>query len=293
MYLKKRYYRIIESAVKKFLKYKNSSNNIALEKTIQSAIYNSSINEKVLFLNKGNNKYLVHNNDHISKLLFINGEFDFKILKKSLKYLGKKKKRKTLINIGAHIGSSCIEAIKKNYFENAIAFEPAVRNYRLLQANILINSLEDRIKAYKMAISDKKKILKLSINKKSNSGDNRILKNTYKKNYEVIKSETLDSFTSHLSRVNSLIFMDVQGHEPYVFKGAKKTIKKKIPIVFEFSPYLFDKNWLKYFNNLFRNYTYFYDLHNDTRKKFTPENLMNLYKKLDAKKENYTDLLIL
>jgi len=293
MYLKKRYYRIVESAIKKVLNFKNNSNNISLEKTIQSAIYYSSIKEKVLFLNKNNNKYLLHNNDHISKLLFINGEFDFKILKKALKYLGKKQKRKTLINIGAHIGSSCIEAIKKNYFEDAIAFEPAIRNYRLLQVNILLNSLENRIKACHLAISDKKKILNLSINEKANSGDNRILKYVSKKSYEKVKSETLDRFTSHLNRKNALIFMDVQGHEPYVFKGAKNTIKKKIPIVFEFSPYLFDKNWLKYFKDLFKNYTYFYDLHDDTKVKFTSENIIKLYKKLDIKKENYTDLLIL
>jgi len=87
--------------------------------------------------------------------------------------------------------------------------------------------------------------------------------------------------------------MDVQGHEPYVFLGAKKTIKKKIPIVFEFSPYLFDKNWLKYFKELFKNYNYLYDLQNDTKLKFTSENLLKLHKKLKLKNEGYTDLLIL
>jgi FkbM family methyltransferase len=293
MYFTKRYYRILESIIKKTLNFKNHSNNVALEKTIQSAIYNSTKKEKILFLNKNNKKYIVHTNDHISKLLFINAEFDFKILKKALKYLGKKHKRHTLINIGAHIGSTCIEAIKMNYFKNSIAFEPAIRNFRLLKANILINSLENRIKVFHLAISNEKKVLRLSINKLANSGDNRILKKKDKIKYEKVKSEKLDNFTSTLNRNNTLVFMDVQGHEPYVFLGAKKTIKKKIPIVFEFSPYLSDKNWLKYFKELFKNYNYLYDLQNDTKLKFTSENLLKLHKKLKLKNEGYTDLLIL
>ena len=158
MYLKKRYYRIIESTIKKILNFKNSSRSIDLQKTIQSAIYNTSDKEKILFLNKNNNRYMVHNNDYISKLLFIDGEFDYKILKKALKLLGKKHKKQTLINIGAHIGSSCIEAIKMNHFKKSIAFEPAIRNFRLLKANIFLNELESRIKVYNLAISKKKPI---------------------------------------------------------------------------------------------------------------------------------------
>ena len=42
----------------------------------------------------------------------------------------------------------CIEAIKMNCFKKAIAFEPAIRNFRLLKANIFLNELESRIKVY-------------------------------------------------------------------------------------------------------------------------------------------------
>ena len=294
MYLKRRYYRIIESIIKKILNLKHSSKNVNLQKTIQSAIYNASDKEKILFLNRNNNKYMVHSNDHISKLLFIDSEFDFKILNKAMKLLEKKHKRQTLLNIGAHIGSTCIEAIKMNYFENSIAFEPAIRNFRLLQANIFLNEVESRIKIYNSAISIKKSNLFLSINNKGNSGDNRIIKKrTGKINYEKVKSDKLDNFTSNLNKNNTLIFIDVQGHEPYVFLGAKKTIKKKIPMVFEFSPYLYNKNWLTYFSELLKNYSYFYDLHNNKKIKFTSENIVKLFEKLKLKKEGYTDLLIL
>ena len=49
-YLKKRYYRIIESLIKKVLRFKNNSKNNTLKKTIQSAIYYTTDKNKILFL---------------------------------------------------------------------------------------------------------------------------------------------------------------------------------------------------------------------------------------------------
>ena len=89
--------------------------------------------------------------------------------------------------------------------------------------------------------------------------------------------------------------MDTQGHEPLVFLGSKKTLNKKIPMVFEFAPFLMDNNWMKGFNLLFKNYRYFYDLQNSSKKKkLNKEEIIRLYKKLKStKKDVYTDLLII
>ena len=87
--------------------------------------------------------------------------------------------------------------------------------------------------------------------------------------------------------------MDVQGHEPYIFMGAKKAIKRKVPIVFEFSPLLLDKNWNKNFNLLYKNYNHFYNLHKGNRKEvFNRTNILSLFKKLKVEKK-YTDLMII
>ena len=48
----------------------------------------------------------------------------------------------------------------------------------------------------------------------------------------------LQPFTSAaLDKNNTLVWIDTQGHEPDVFKGAKKLLKSKIPFVSEFWPY--------------------------------------------------------
>ena len=124
-------------------------------------------------------------------------------------------------------------------------------------------------------------------------GDVRVVRS--EKNFkekEKVSSNTLDHYVSReLINKNSLLFIDVQGHEPKVFRGSKIIINKKIPIVFEFDTKLMPKNYLRDFQILFDNYKFFFDLHNNSKKKiiFNKENIQNLEKKL---KDNYTDLMI-
>ena len=199
MYLKKRYYRIIESLIKKIIKFKNNSKNNTLQKTIRSAIYNTTQKNRILFSNNNNIKYLLTRYDWISKKLFIDGSFDFKVLIRAKKLLGKKNSKSTLINVGAHIGSSCIPAIKKNYFKNLIAFEPSKKNFRLLKANIFLNEIDGRAKVYNLALSNKKANLHLGMFN-NNTGDYRIVKNQ-QKNTEIIKSDILDNYTYNLIKI--------------------------------------------------------------------------------------------
>ncbi len=291
-YLKKRYYRIIESLIKKILIFKNKSKNSALQRAIRSAIYYTTKENKILFSNNKDIKYLLGSRDWISLKLFIDNNFDYSILKKTIKLLGKKHSKSTLINIGAHIGSTCIPAIKENKFKNSIAFEPTKKTFKLLQSNIFLNQADDKIKAYNLAISNKKTNLYLAI-KSGNVGGNYISKNK-QKNTEIVKSDILDNYTHNLNKNNSLIFMDAEGHEPNIFLGAKKTLKKKIPIVFEFYPNLLDKNWIKNFDLVFKNYKFFYDLRGKNKKeKFNKKNLIALISKVNSIEGEHTDLLII
>ena len=289
MYLKKRYYRIIESLIKKVIRFKNSSKNNSLKKTIRSAIYYTTQKNRILFSNNNNTKYLLASCDWISQKLFIDESFDFRVLKKAKKLLGKENSKSTLINVGAHIGSSCIPAIKKNYFKNLIAFEPSKMNFRLLKANIFLNEIDGRAKVYNLALSNKKANLHLGMFN-NNTGDYRIVKNQ-QKNTEIIKSDILDNYTYNLNKNNSLVFMDAQGHEIEIFMGAKKTIRKKIPFIFEFTPSLLNKDWLKKISILFKYYNFFHDLKTNKKKRFNATEIKKLYNHYLIN-NNYTDILI-
>ncbi len=289
MYLKKRYYRIIESLIKKIIRFINNSKNNSLKKTIRSAIYYTTQKDRILFSNNNDAKYLLASWDWISQKLFIDQGFDFGVLIKAKKLLGKKNSKSTLINVGAHIGSTCIPAIKKNYFKNLIAFEPSKRNFRLLKANVLLNEIDGRTQVYNLALSNKKANLHLGMFS-NNTGNYRIFKNK-QKNTEIVKSDILDNYTYNLNKNNSLVFMDTEGHEPDIFMGAKKTIRKKIPFVFEFGPSMLKKGWLKKISILFKYYNFFHDLKTNKKKRFNTIEIKKLYNHY-LKNNNSTDILI-
>ena len=196
--------------------------------------------------------------------------------------------------MGANIGSISIPALTRRYFVNAILFEPEIKNYRILKANIYLNKLENKIQSNNLALSNKKGQKLRLFKNEFNRGDNRILnsKNYSKREMQIVSTDILDNYTKKLNKNNSLIWMDTQGHECFIIQGAKKTLRKKIPIVMEFQPDLMPKNWIKKFDNVFKNYKYFYNLSdlNKSKYKLNIEVIQKLYKKI-KKNKSFTDLL--
>ena len=295
--MKKKYYRNIESVIKRFLYIYKNTKNKNLQTAISSAIYRV-FNNKNDYLLK-NNKYenlILYTNETISQKIFIEGNFEFDKLLKTIKILGLNHKKMTLVDVGANIGSISIPALTRNYFSNAILFEPEIRNYRILKANIYLNKLENKMQSNNIALSSRKGEKLRLFKNEFNRGDNRILnkKNYLKRKTQIVNTDILDNYTKKLNRNNSLIWMDTQGHEFFIIQGAKKTLKKRIPLVMEFQPDLMPKNWIKKSNNLFKNYKYFYNL-SDTGKnkqKLNIEIIKKLYKKIE-KNKGFTDLLLI
>lgn len=86
-----KYLRILESLIKKVNSIPKYSSNEKLKRTFRSANYNISNEKKFIFSDHEDIKYILKNNEEISKRVFIDGQFDFPILRKGLKYLKKKK----------------------------------------------------------------------------------------------------------------------------------------------------------------------------------------------------------
>ena len=295
--MKKKYYRNIESVIKRFLYIYKNTKNKNLQTAISSAIYRvfNNKNDYLLKNNKHEN-LIVYTNEHISKEIFIKGNFEFDKLLKAIKILGSKHKKTTLVDVGANIGSISIPALTRSYFSNAILFEPEIRNYRILKANIYLNKLENKMQSNNIALSSRKGEKLRLFKHESNRGDNRILnkKNYLKRKTQIVNTDILDNYTKKLNRNNSLIWMDTQGHEFFIIQGAKKTLKKRIPLVMEFQPDLMPKNWIKKSNNLFKNYKYFYNLSDigKNKQKLNIETIKKLYKEIE-KNKTFTDLLLI
>jgi len=273
--------------------------NLLESKKIRKAIFDTYKPNTILFSRGIKENFIVQSNDQvIGRTVYATKKpFDFDKLTRVLKILNLKKNR-LLIDIGANIGTICIPAIKRKIFDKAIAFEPEPLNYSLLLTNILINGCYNKIDSHNIALGNKDgDKLNLKIDD-INKGNHRVIKKT--KNYSskniIINSYKLDSFLKNINSLSTLLWIDVQGYETEVLLGAKKLLKKKVPVCVEFSPTYLDKKKYNIFKKMFikNGYNYFYNINLPLNKiALNNESIDNLYKTLKKNKYEETDLLFL
>ena len=285
---------LLKKIIKFFYRKLRKSNNTAILKAINSSNYETSKSDAYIYYDsykKNVANFIFKNRDPITKKFFEEGEYDESIVIKGLKIL-KKEKITTLINFGGHVGTSIIPLIKKGYFSLGIAFEPTINNYKILEANILINGLEKKITTYNLAIGTEKSSGKIFQGEKDNSGDFRVHNEKGHLDniniFEEISIVPLDDYWLPELNNNCLLLIDVQGHELEVLKGASQFIKNKIPTIMELSPYLLKEDSNLEIFLLLKNYDHIVDLEFDEVYDFNEKNFNLIYSKY---LNSYTNIL--
>ena len=258
--------------------------------------------------NKHKEKFIIFTNDNvISKEIFLSEEFDIKKVYKALDFLNKKSKISRLYDIGANIGVICIPAVKRGLVESANAVEPERKNFELLQMNVALNDLQNKIKIFDYALSDKdNEIIEMEL-AEDNSGDHRIKNKPQfnihgEENRKTVKvnSKKFDSLFTNIDPKKDLVWIDTQGYEPIILSGSENLIKSKTPIVIEFWPYALKRagHWEKMMH-IFSKFDYFIDLSlsSTTPVEINEKNLLILKDGWDSEKKGdfslYTDLILL
>ena len=162
----------------------------------------------------------------------------------------------TVIDIGSHMGEFLENLSKSISFNNAFTFEPQEEIFK-----ILLQKFPDTNKFHhnNVAVSDtvgKKKInisnltststLSIENNKSKYLKIKRFLSNDTKQekdSYDV-ETITLDTFFKEKNLNNSLLKIDVEGHELNVLEGSKNIIKKIKYVIIE-------RQYFKSYNNNF------------------------------------------
>ena len=302
-YLKKNYPILVEIKKIIFLFHINFFNKFIINNK-KINFDNIEKNKELLAINNYSEKYIVNSSDiAIGRSLYINGHFEFDTFLHALKILENKIKKKTLIDIGANIGSICIPAIKRKIFENCIAIEPEPYNYNLLSKNIFINDVNDKIETLNIALGqfdDEQLKFELSVD---NFGDHRIKPDSKEKNFYnedkrkiiTVNTKKLDTIMKRFNPKDTFIWIDTQGYESFVLDGGINTLSKKTPMVIEFWPYGLDKfnsyNLLK--KNLIKaDYKYCYNLNSKNYlKNLTERALDEIYLYYKSKKTDFANLL--
>jgi FkbM family methyltransferase len=154
----------------------------------------------------------------------------------------------TFVDIGANIGTSTVDALVEFGFGRAVCFEPDERSFRLLMANVALNGLDSRVRAFHAALSstDGSSLLERS---STNRGDNRLISRESQQDGERrspggdhvvrVPCRRFDALVGEgviaLADVG-VMWLDAQGHEPFVLQGATEALEAGIPLVMEYSP---------------------------------------------------------
>jgi FkbM family methyltransferase len=162
---------------------------------------------------------------------------------------------KTFIDIGANIGTTSIPAQIRFGAASGFAFEPAPDTFKLLKCNLVLNGLEERVRAVPVALSDKAGSATLELSN-LNWGDSRVRSRSGSDEpsneeaedllgeggWATVEVETarFDDLVEGLGidlDTIGLVWVDTQGHEANVLAGASTVLDRRLPLVTEYWPY--------------------------------------------------------
>lgn len=139
-----------------------------------------------------------------------------------------------VLEIGANIGTTTVPLITVLGAARVHAFEPVARNFRMLEENIALNGLADRVSAHEAAVSDRTGNVALAISDRF-WGSSRVREGAGA--VATAPCVTVDSMiadgTVEPSRL-ALVWIDVEGHEAAVLRGARAL--GEVPLVVEYLP---------------------------------------------------------
>ncbi|MFO0905017.1 MAG: FkbM family methyltransferase [Pirellulales bacterium] len=158
----------------------------------------------------------------------------------------------TMFDIGANLGMISIGLVLAGDIERALAIEPEPTNFKLLSRNVAQNHLTDRIVCFPAALGAQVATLTMELSPK-NPGDHRIRTRPTSDAQErhgesqrptvEVPSLPLDQVVQRAEVAEaglaapSLVWLDVQGYEGYVFEGGRKLLNAGVPAVAEIWPY--------------------------------------------------------
>jgi len=144
------------------------------------------------------------------------------------------------VDVGAHIGTHTIYALRTGRFARAIAFEPAPRNADLLVRNLEANGLSQAAVVVPKAAGAAPGVAVLHLHPRNTGahaiGEPPSVDGQARLDVSVVRvDDELERLGVPLDTVG-LAWVDVEGYEPQVLDGLAKLMARAVPITFEFTP---------------------------------------------------------
>ncbi|EGK8061560.1 FkbM family methyltransferase [Campylobacter lari] len=195
-------------------------------------------------------------NDYIQSHIFLTHSFySENQLKKIDKYLSEES---IVLDIGANIGNHSIYWSLISNVKAIYSFEPIKNTFDILQKNIYINNIKDKIQIFNIALGKENSYADIKFYDSNNIGATQITQKNPShpsaanvQNIQIVKLDEFINSNFQYEKID-MIKIDVEGFENNVLAGAVNTIEKYHPtIVIE----IFDENYEK-INSFFHSISY-------------------------------------
>jgi FkbM family methyltransferase len=152
---------------------------------------------------------------------------------------------RTVVEIGASVGNHTVELVKRYGAGRVLAIEPHPANCTLVRQNLLANHASDQVSLLQIALSDQDGVVELELSP-TNSGGHEVLVPGAAVNGPRDRLDTISvpavSFDSLVASgeldlsSTALVWMDAQGHEGHILRGARQLLRSDVPVVTEYWP---------------------------------------------------------
>jgi FkbM family methyltransferase len=181
--------------------------------------------------------FLVPTGDEFGEGLFVKGSrSDLIALGRAMQVLGDEGHSlagTTFVDIGAHIGTTTVAALRLHGFGRAMAVEPNPQNQRLLRVNLVLNDVDDAVVVFPIAVGDHDERTSLRIDRVRSGGSRVGVVDSVEAAVPVSVS-TVDHIVEGEGLDPSaigLLWIDAQGHEARVVRGASSIVGQGLPLV--------------------------------------------------------------
>src|ERR1700730_18235093 len=144
------------------------------------------------------------------------------------------------VDVGAHIGTHTIYALRTGRFARAIAFEPEPRNADLLARNLEANGLSHAAVIVPKAAGAAPGTAVLHLHPRNTGahaiGEPPSVDGQARLDVPVVRGGAEPARLVGPLEAVGLAWIDVEGYEPQVLDGLAKLMARAVPITFEFTP---------------------------------------------------------
>jgi FkbM family methyltransferase len=175
----------------------------------------------------------INSHEYIDHTILIHGTYENEVFEKLMSFADKDE---VLWDIGAHIGSFAIKAVTQPSIKKIYCFEPNPKTFELLKFNKELNAGFNKLNINPVGLGHENGSFSFEPNEEGNSGRSRFLNDDSAGESLKLTVTTLDNLVfKNDFTPPTLIKIDVEGFEKYVFMGAEKLFETYPPkfIIFE------------------------------------------------------------